>query len=74
MTLIVGILGAAALFVLFAYTASRDGTRLEAGESCAGDADLPLSCSLQDECDGCDETQNSDGWWPRNGVTDGDRR
>jgi len=74
MTLILGILGAAALFALFAFTATRAGTRLEAGENCEGNPDSPDACSLQDECEGCGPTRKGDGWWPRDGVTDGDRR
>jgi hypothetical protein len=70
MTLIVGILGAAALFVLFGFSATRDGTRLETGESCQG----PESCSLRDECDGCGPSSKGDGWWPKDGSTYGDRR
>ena len=75
MMLIVGILGAAALFVLFAYTATRDGTRLEAGESCQGSPDVSGSCALVDECDGCDHhSAKGDGWWPKDGSKDGDQR
>lgn len=74
MTLIVGILGAAALFALFAFTATRAGTRLEKGESCQVNVDSPGSCSLQDDCDGCGPAQKGDGWWPKDGVKDGDRR
>jgi hypothetical protein len=65
MTLIVGILGAATLFALFAFTATRDGTRLEPGESCQGEVDALGSCSLQDECDGCGPTRKAAGWWPQ---------
>ncbi len=74
MTLIVGILGAAALFVLFAFSATRPGTRLEAGESCSGGGDSLGSCSLADECDLCEPAQKRDGWWPNDGSTYGDRR
>jgi hypothetical protein len=74
MTLIVGILGAAALFVLFAFSATRDGTRLEAGESCTGEAESPEACSLRDECDGCGPVDKRGGWWPNDGSTYGDRR
>jgi hypothetical protein len=74
MTLIVGVLGAAALFALFAFSASRDGTRLETGESCQGRVDAPGSCSLQDECDGCGDAGKGDGWWADDGMKDGDSR
>jgi len=74
MTLIVGVLGAAALFALFAFAATRSGTRLEAGENCQGEVDTLGSCSLQEDCDGCGPTRKGDGWWPKDGVTDGDRR
>ncbi|MGD2123714.1 MAG: hypothetical protein PVJ76_18335 [Gemmatimonadota bacterium] len=74
MTLIVGILGAAALFVLFAFSATRDGTRLEAGESCHGGVGSPESCSLRDDCEGCGAADKNDGWWPNDGSTYGDRR
>ena len=74
MTLIAGILGTAGLFALFAYTATRTGTRLEAGESCQGNVDSLGVCSLQDECEGCDHTHKGDGWWPKDGMKDGDRR
>jgi hypothetical protein len=74
MTLIIGIVGAAALFALFAFAATRKGTRLEAGESCQGNVDSLESCSLQAECDGCGPAQKGDGWWPKDGVKDGDRR
>ena len=74
MTLIVGMVGAAALFALFAFTATRAGTRLEAGESCQGSVDSLGSCSLQEECDGCGPSHKGDGWWPKDGVKDGDRR
>jgi hypothetical protein len=75
MTLLIGILGGAALFALFAFTATRDGTRLEAGESCQGNPDAAGSCALQDECDGCDiHAAKGDGWWPKDGAKDGDRR
>ncbi len=74
MTLFIGILGTAALFALFAFTATRAGTRLEAGESCQGTLDSQGSCSLQDECDGCGHTPKGDGWWPKDGGKDGDRR
>jgi hypothetical protein len=74
MTLLVGIIGASALFALFAFTATRDGTRLEADESCQGDVDPLGSCSLQDECEGCGPARKGDGWWPKDSVKDGDRR
>jgi len=74
MTLFVGIIGAAALFALFAFTATRGGTRLESDEDCQGDVDSLGSCSLQEECDGCGSAQKSDGWWPKDSVKDGDRR
>jgi hypothetical protein len=74
MTLIVGILGAAALFVLFAFSATRPGTRLETGESCQSEFGSPESCSLRDECDGCGPAAKGDGWWPNDGSTYGDRR
>ncbi len=74
MTLIVGIVGAAALFALFAFTASRADTRLEAGESCQGSVDSLGSCSLQEECDGCGPIRKGDGWWPKDGLKDGDQR
>ena len=74
MTLIIGMVGAAALFTLLAFTATRTGTRLEAGESCQGSVDSPGSCSLQEECDGCGPSHKGDGWWPKDGVKDGDRR
>jgi hypothetical protein len=74
MTMLAGIIGAAALFALFAYTATCGGTRLETGESRQGEEDSLGPCSLQDECDGCGPTGKGDGWWPRDGVKDGDRR
>ncbi len=73
MTLFVGILGAATLFVLFAVSATRPGTRLEIGESCQGEMRSPESCSIRDECDGCGPVRKRDGWWPKDGPTDGDR-
>lgn len=74
MTLLFGIVGGASLFALMAFAASRPGTRLEAGESCQGPSEVPGGCSLQDECEGCGHAPKGDGWWPRNGVKDGDRR
>jgi hypothetical protein len=64
MTLIVGIIGAATLFALFAFAASREETRLEGGGSCQGDAESPDSCTVQEDCHECGETKNGSGWWP----------
>ena len=69
-----GILGAGALFALFAFMASRRGTRLEDGGSCHGDAGPLDSCALQDECGECGHAKDASGWWPDDGVKDGDRR
>jgi hypothetical protein len=74
MTLLFGILGGASLFALMAFAASRPGTRLEAGESCQGPSEVLGGCSLDAECDGCDHAHKGDGWWPKDGVKDGDRR
>ena len=74
MTLIVGIVGVATLLVLFAFSATRSGTRLESGESCQGPVDSSGVCSLQDECDGCGPAAKRHGWWPNDGLTYGDRR
>jgi len=71
MTALYGVLGAAGLFALFAYAATRSGTRLETGESCQGDMD---SCSLQEDCDGCGSNGKAAGWWSQAGKKDGDRR
>lgn len=60
MTTLLGILGAAALFALFGYAASRRGTRLEGGGSCQED-----SCTLEGGCEGCGvKSAGSAGWWP----------
>lgn len=69
-----GVLGAAGLFALLAYTATRTGTRLETGESCQGRPDLTDSCSLEGDCDGCGSNGKAAGWWPKAGMKDGDRR
>ena len=72
MTLVIGILGAAGLFALFAFSASRDGTRLERAEGCQRSLDSTDSCVLEGECDGCGHTNHGSGWWPGDGVKDGD--
>jgi hypothetical protein len=60
MTTLFGILGAAALFVLFGYAATRHGARLGGGGSCHGD-----SCTVEGGCEGCGvEAEDSTGWWP----------
>ena len=63
MSTFVGILGAALLFALMGFSATRRGTRLEAGhghgDSCALD-----SCSIAEECGGCGDDKNASGWWP----------
>ena len=73
MTTLYGILGAAGLFALFAFAATRSGTRLETGESCQGDSDSPGSCSMEGECDGCGSNGKGTAWWPRAVKKDGDR-
>jgi hypothetical protein len=74
MMTLVGILGAAALFALFAFSATRSGTRLEGGGSCHGDGGSLDSCTLDEDCDGCGHAKSASGWWPDDGVKDGDRR
>ena len=74
MTFLIGILGAGALFTLFAFSASRPGARLEAREGCQGRGEALGACSLQDECEGCGHEKAASGWWPGGGVTYGDRR
>lgn len=74
MMMLIGILGAAALFALLAFAATRSGTRLEGGGSCHGDVGSLDSCTLEEECDGCGPGKSGSGWWPDDGVTDGDRR
>jgi hypothetical protein len=60
MTFLSAVLGAALLFAVFGYAATRKGTRLEGGGRCHGD-----SCSLDEGCGGCsEETHASGGWWP----------
>lgn len=71
MTTVAGILGAAFLFALFAFTATRRGTRLEEGEGCHGGG----SCSPGDEaCEGCGGEKSANGWWPDDGMTYGGQR
>ena len=74
MMALTAILGGAALFALFAFAATRSGTRLEEGHGCGGDAHSPESCSLADGCDACGHADSSSGWWPVDGVKDGGRR
>ena len=74
MTTLIGILGAGALFALFAFTASRADTRLEGGGSCRGEPGAADACGLQDDCEGCGHAKTGSGWWPDAGVTYGDRR
>jgi len=74
MMLVVGIVGAAALFALFAFTATRSGTRLEGGGRRQGDVGPLDSCSLQEDCEGCGHEKSESGWWPDDRVKDGDRR
>jgi hypothetical protein len=78
MMTLIGILGAAALFALLAYAATRSDTRLEGGGSCHGDVGPLDSCALQDDCDGCGHAKSASGWWPddgmKDGMKDGDRR
>jgi len=73
MMAVIGILGAAALFALFGYSATRRGTRLEGSGGCHGGSEFAGSCSLQDECDGCGDLGQGSGWWPAEGVNHGDR-
>lgn len=74
MMALLGILGGAALFALFAFAATRSGTRLEEGHGCGGEAPSPEACSLAEECEACGHADSSSGWWPDDGVKDGDRR
>ena len=60
MTALLGILGAATLFALLGFAASRHGTRLERGEGCHGD-----SCDVDGGCEVCGvDAAGSPGWWP----------
>jgi hypothetical protein len=73
MTAVLGILGAAALFGVMGFAASRVGSRLGSSGSCHGDScDVP-SCTLHDECEGCGEEESAAAWWPADGVRYGDR-
>ncbi len=74
MTLLIGVVGATALFSIFAFTATRKGARLEGPGSCQGEVCSLDPSSLGGECQGCGQAETGSGWWPRDGVTDGDRR
>jgi len=74
MILLTGILGAAVLFALFAFSATRSGTRLEESEGGHGGTCSSDSCSLQETCEGCEHAHDGAGWWPDDEVTYGDRR
>jgi len=74
MTLILGILGASALFVLMGYAATRPESRLGEAEGCGGDSCALDSCSIHGGCGGCGEEMTVPGWWPGENVTYGDRR
>ena len=58
MTTLLGILGAAALFVLLGYSATRVGSRLEVGGGCHGDSRDLHPCSLEGSCEGCGEEKS----------------
>jgi hypothetical protein len=74
MTALLGILGAAALFALMGYAATRVGSRLGDAGGCQGDSCDLDSCSLHGSCEGSREEKSPAGWWPEEGVTYGDRR
>ena len=74
MTLLIGIVAASALFSLFAFMATRSGTRLEGGGSCQGSIDSPEACLAIGECELCGHFESGSGWWARDGVKDGDQR
>jgi len=74
MTAFIGILGAAALFALLGFAATRRGSRLEGTGGCHGDPSSLDSCTLRESCEGCGEEKNASGWWPGDSVTHGDRR
>ena len=74
MTTVIGIVGAGALFALFAFVATRPGTRLEGQRGCQGDVISLNSCAREDECEGCGQSDHASGWWPEHGAKDGDRR
>jgi hypothetical protein len=61
---LLGVLAAAALFALMGFSATRQGSRLETGAHCSGDATAAGSCDLQEVCDGCGEDDKAAGWWP----------
>ena len=74
MTALLGIVGAAALFALLGYAATRAGSRLEGAEGCHGDSCSLDPCSHHGHCDVGGEEKNLSGWWPDEGVTYGDRQ
>ena len=74
MMALLGLLGAAILFALLGYSATRAGSRIESGEGCHGDSCSLDSCSLHEHCEAGGEEKKLSGWWPDDGVTYGDRR
>ena len=64
MTTFAGILGAALLFALMGFAASRRGSRLEAGGHGCGDSCTLDSCGVAEGCGGREEEKNASGWWP----------
>jgi hypothetical protein len=69
----VGILGAAVLFAILGFSATRSGSRLEGSHGCHGDTCDLDSCTLHEGCDGCGEDKSAAGWWPAGHERYGDR-
>lgn len=74
MTGLLGIAGAAALFALFAFSATRRGSRLERDTHCQADSCSVDSCVVGGECDTHPSEESSSGWWSDEAVTYGEPR
>jgi len=75
MTTLLGIAGAAGLFILLGFAATRRGSRLGSGAQCQGDSCTLDSCTLHDDAgETCGEHKSPSGWWPDDAVTHGEQR
>ena len=74
MIFILGILGAAALFALMGYAATRAESRLGQAEGCGGESCTVDSCSIHGDCPEHGNDKKASGWWPDDKATYGDRK
>lgn len=72
MTAFLGIAGAASLFALLGFAATRRGSRLEREAHCQSDSCAVDSCVVGGACEARPSEKSPSGWWSDEAVTYGE--